>query len=89
MRIFLQNVDILSCSKVTLIQRRQGFENIGKIPYKKIVAFFQLNFYAPAEFEKSTGHMRLKIYTHGQVKGLYKRCAAIFLILPNFEIMTP
>ena len=55
----------------------------------KIVAFFQFNFYAPAEFEKSTGHMRLKIYTHGQVKGLYKRCAAIFLILPNFEIMTP
>ena len=43
---------------------------------------------SPAEFEKSTGHMRLKIYTHGQVKSLYKLCAAIFLILPNFEIMT-
>ena len=64
-----------------LIQRRQGFANIGKIPYKKIVAFFQFNW----EIYWTYG----QIYTHGQVNGLYKRCAAIFLILPNFEIMTP
>ena len=55
-----------------VIQRRQGFANVGKIPYKKIVAFFQLNIYAPAEFENSTGHIRLKIRTHNQVKGFKK-----------------
>ena len=56
LRIFLRNVDILSYSKVTVIQRRQGFENIGKIPYKKNMAFFQYNFYARPQFENSTAH---------------------------------
>ena len=70
--------------------KKAGFLKYRENPlYKKIVAFFQFNFYAPAEFENSTGHIRLKIYTHGQVKGIYKRCATTFLILPNFEIMIP
>ena len=70
------------------IQRRKGFENIGKIPYKK-TAFFQFKIYAPPLFENSAACRGLKICTHYHTKGLYKSDAAIFLILSNFEIMTP
>ena len=70
-------------------QRRQGFGNIGKIPYKKNIAFFQFKIYAPPLFENSAACRGLKICMHYHTKGLYKSDAAIFLILSNFEIMTP
>ena len=78
LRIFLQNVDIFTYAKVMAIERWQGFGNIGEIPYKKNIAFFQFKFYAPPLFENSTACRGLKICTQYHTMGFYKSDAAIF-----------